>query len=397
MAGRTGKTRVEVKLTRLRAGGVEEIHVWAATQGGCSVCDCATALYGAIARELPSPATLCIVAERAFGRLPEKRAVLSARADALRDAGLDPDVPVTYFQCAPIAGASPAGVEMTLVRAAKGVSVTPVLDPSTGSGPGDGTRVCGFRVSKGRITRAYLSAMNGLGARTPGSPREQARRMFLRAKAALESGGLSYRNVVCTRIYVKRLLDWYGDFNAVRNRFFREEGIGCKPFSVPTSTGIQGRMSGACECAMDVFALSRGRTTRSPFERLSNPLQNEATAYGSSFARAARVALGGGSLVILAGTASIDESGRSVHVGDAAKQARRTMENFEAIARSGGARMRDLYEAVWYCKDPSHAAGVRREMRRRGWPRAPFIFVVADVCRDDLLVEIDGAALLSGK
>jgi enamine deaminase RidA (YjgF/YER057c/UK114 family) len=131
--------------------------------------------------------------------------------------------------------------------------------------------------------------------------------------------------------------------------------------------------------------------------KLRNPLQSEATDYGSSFARGARLDLSGARHVFISGTASIDECGRSVHPGDARAQARRTMENFEAIARAGGARLSDLYQAVWYCKRPSYARAVRAEMRRRGWPDFPYVFVRADVCRPELLVEIDGAAVIRSR
>ena len=34
-------------------------------------------------------------------------------------------------------------------------------------------------------------------------------------------------------------------------------------------------------------------------------------------------------------------------------------------------------------------------MKERGWPDLPYVIVVADVCRRDLLVEVDGTALVT--
>ena len=61
----------------------------------------------------------------------------------------------------------------------------------------------------------------------------------------------------------------------------------------------------------------------------------------------------------------------------------------------GGATPADLVRAVIYCKDSAYAPVFRDQMRRRNWPELPFVVVHADVCRDDLLVEIEGTALAS--
>ncbi len=387
MRPKSPKPQVEIKVTRLTLAGVEEFRVWASARGGAGSLAQSAAVYRAVAGSVESPESLRIVGERVFGRLRDKPQVLGARSAELVAAGIDPSGPVTYLECAPVSGASPAGIEMTLVRESKGVRILPIREARG---------IAGFKVSKGLVARAYLSTMHGVGRSSPGTAEAQAKRMFARALKALRSAGMGYANVACTRIYVRRLLDWYNSFNAVRTPFYRRAGIiGRKGFSIPTSTGIQGKLSDECECVMDVFAVSKGPLRRSPFNRLRNPLQNEATAYGSAFARGARVDFRGGALVYLAGTASIDETGQSVHVGDPVMQARRAVENFEAIAKAGGARIADLCEAVWYCKSASYERVLRREMKRAGWPDLPWIFVKGDVCRHDLLVEIDGAAAVS--
>ena len=71
------------------------------------------------------------------------------------------------------------------------------------------------------------------------------------------------------------------------------------------------------------------------------------------------------------------------------------MQNFEAILRAGGGELTDLYHAVWYLKAPAYADIIADEMRRSNWPDFPFIIVKADVCRADLLVEIDAAAVIT--
>ena len=100
----------------------------------------------------------------------------------------------------PIEGDALAGTQLVLVRTAEGVDVEPVcLDGAT----------CGYLVTSPDVRRLYLSAIHGVVAGdAPGSPEEQARCMFERARDLIVDAGLSYGNVVCTRIYLRRILDW---------------------------------------------------------------------------------------------------------------------------------------------------------------------------------------------
>ena len=56
---------------------------------------------------------------------------------------------------------------------------------------------------------------------------------------------------------------------------------------------------------------------------------NEAYAYDkpSSFSRGMRIDLGEVTILLISGTASIDEHGKSIHIGDFRAQARRTFRN----------------------------------------------------------------------
>jgi len=371
----------------VRSGKLQEIHVAAAPPVGLKdPASCAKSVYQSIVAKLEEPGSLQIVAERVFGALTDKEAFLGGRAEVLPEAGN----PVSYIEGAPIEGQPRGGVQLTLVRCGdRGVEIEPILE---------GKDVRGYTVTTGRVRRVFLSSMHGLKSGSPPpSATEQAQSMFRRTDKLLNAAGLAYQNVTCTRIYIRRLLEWYDEFNGVRTPFYRKVGVmdSQGPFTVPSSTGIQGKMSDECECVMDVTAVSTGDETRSPFVTLHNPLQNEATAYGSSFARGSRVQLRGVHYIIVSGTASINEEGKSIHVGDAQGQTRRTMDNFESILRVGGGQLSDLCRVVWFCKDPSHASVVREEMRRRGWPDFPYVMAHADVCRKDLLVEVDGMALLT--
>ncbi|HUU43114.1 MAG TPA: RidA family protein [Planctomycetota bacterium] len=391
MAAPTPKNSPDASLSTvtLTHGAFEEIHVSATPDDASADAAAQTrALYDAVLAKLEDPSTLHLVSERVFGALAVKETFLAERERVLVESGVDADGPVTCIEGHPVEGLALAGLQMVLVRRARGVEIAPVRR---------GTMTCGFAVQGPGFQRLFLSGMHGVSdSGAPGSPAEQAARMFERTHDVVTRAGFDYGHVVCTRIFLRRILDWYGEFNRVRTPYYAELGLSdpAGPWAIPASTGIQGKISETCEVFMDVWAHRRGAGDARPFTTLHNPLQNEATAYGSSFARAVSVELPGGRSVVVSGTASIDEAGRSVHVGDARGQARRTIANFEAILSTGGARPRDLSHAVWYCKDVAYAPVVRDEMRAAGWPAFPYVLVRADVCRPELLVEIDGTALI---
>jgi len=378
-----------VSVTPVRSGALEEIHVsLVPADAEASPIEQTRAMYTAMLDRILMSGRVRIVAERVFGRLTAKSSFLSTRETLLRSAALATDTPVTYLEGTPVDGGPLAGAQLTLVRTDSDmVRVSPLRE---------GDVVYGFCVTAGDVQRVYLPGMHGLedGGELD-SVHEQARRMFERTNRLLLSAGMRYRQVVCTRIYLKDILDWYDAFNTVRNPFHERVGLVTadgRP-NVPASTGIQGKLSDVCACFMDVTAVADGRPC--PFVKLRNPLQNEATDYGSSFARGVRLDVPGARHVIISGTASIDETGATVHLGNPLEQTRRTMRNFEAILAAGGASVSDLYHAVWYVKAAAYAEIVRDEMTRSNWPAFPFVFVKADVCRGDLLVEIDGAAVLA--
>ncbi len=385
------RSRERVKVTQVRSAELEEIYVTAVPHPAEPDAGVQTrSLYTAVLAQLGDVRSLHIVAERVFGLLTVREEFLAARAETLAGAGLSADTPVTYLQGAPVEGEALAGIHLTLVRTDQDtIQIEPIRE---------GDRTWGVSVRSGAVRRVFLAGVHGL---TPGkvgaSPVEQAQRMFERADNLLRSIGLTYYNVVCTRIYLKRLLEWYDEFNGVRNPFYEKLGLLDRrgPSPVPASTGIQGKISEDCECVMDVQAVSTGAEDKCPFVKLHNPLQDEATDYGSAFARGVRVDLPGVRYVLISGTASIDEEGKTAHANDPLGQVKRTMANFETILSVGGATPADLYHGIWFCKDPSYGEIVREEMRRQAWPAFPFVIAQEDICRHDLLVEIDGSALIT--
>ncbi len=129
---------------------------------------------------------------------------------------------------------------------------------------------------------------------------------------------------------------------------------------------------------------------------------NEAYDYETPvpFTRGMRVELPGYSLILISGTASVDDEGRSIHVGDIKAQSWRTFENIEALLASEGADWHDVVRTTCYLRDMSrdyepfnevrHAFYLDRELEP--FPASTGIQVT--LCREDLLVEIEAMAIV---
>src|SRR4029078_11667549 len=80
---------------------------------------------------------------------------------------------------------------------------------------------------------------------------------------------------------------------------------------------------------------------------------NEAYAYAkpSSFSLSMRIDLNGLTILLISGTASIDENGVSVHIGDFSAQLKRTFENITSLLQSGGCTWPDIVRTTCYLRD----------------------------------------------
>lgn len=229
------------------------------------------------------------------------------------------------------------------------------------------------------------------------SPREQATSAFEALEKALAGAGMDFSNVVRTWIYADRILEWYGDFNAARNAFFASRGVYGR--YVPASTGIGWTNSSGARIVLGAFAAKAKFSGSLEVEALPSPLQCPALEYGSSFSRAAEVRTPGWTRVIVSGTASIKPNSHDVaHVGDVVAQIDCTMNAVSAIYESRGLSLRDVSGALVYLKDESYRANWEAWLLAHPeYPRGHSRAIVADVCRDDWLFEIESDAMRNNK
>ena len=126
---------------------------------------------------------------------------------------------------------------------------------------------------------------------------------------------------------------------------------------------------------------------------------NEAPEYGSAFSRGLRIDLNGVVLLLISGTASVDEGGRTVHVGDLRGQCRRTFRNITRLLESEGATWKDVVRTTCYLRDIDRDYREFNEERTRFYreqgldPLPASTGIEAKLCRPDLLVEIEAMAM----
>jgi enamine deaminase RidA (YjgF/YER057c/UK114 family) len=128
---------------------------------------------------------------------------------------------------------------------------------------------------------------------------------------------------------------------------------------------------------------------------------NEAYAYEkpSSFSRALRLDLGSVVVLLISGTASIDDAGVTVHLGDFRAQLRRTYDNITGLLASEGATWKDIVRTTCYLRDIDRDYAVFNEERTRFFeeqgldPLPASTGIQAILCRPDLLIEIEAIAM----
>jgi enamine deaminase RidA (YjgF/YER057c/UK114 family) len=149
---------------------------------------------------------------------------------------------------------------------------------------------------------------------------------------------------------------------------------------------------------------------RTPVRPVENPRQLSAYRYPAqygprapTFSRAALAELGAGTVgLFVSGTASI-VGHRSLHVGDVTAQTVETVQNLRALLAEAGARCTApltlaALSAVVYLRRPDDLPAVRAALAgalgREALERT--LFLRADICRAELLVEIEGHLVLAG-
>ena len=192
-------------------------------------------------------------------------------------------------------------------------------------------------------------------------------------------------------------LERYRQFNIGRQEAFTAAGRAATG-NVPAASAL-GFAAGPL-----TIAFMAGAQPATPIE---NPRQISAYAYPAdygprspTFSRAVLAYPAGQELLFISGTASI-VGHRTLHAGDVLAQCRETLANIRAVVDCANGQCRgtpfslaDLDYRV-YLRDPADHARIAAELAQTLAGARQVVCLQADVCRSDLLIEIEAQALRS--
>lgn len=184
----------------------------------------------------------------------------------------------------------------------------------------------------------------------------------------------------------------YRRFNSARKTAFLDSGRATVD-SVPAACAL-GSPAGS---PISIYFLAGRR----PPTMIENPRQTSAYHYPSQygrhspiFSRACVLSESAGTNLFVSGTASI-VGHRTIHQGDVAAQTRETLANIGALVQEvnrvvGAPRYSlDALKFKVYVRRPPDLEAIEETLSRSLRPSASVVYLRADVCREDLLVEIE--------
>jgi len=226
----------------------------------------------------------------------------------------------------------------------------------------------------------------------------------------LTKAGFPVKSIVRQWNYIENILgsekseQRYQIFNNIRSRFYSDHFISK---GYPSATGIGMDYGGVI---IQFIAVRPGKFKTLP---LKNPLQTDAHEYSDKvldemqysarstpkFERARYLEIFDRKLIFISGTASI-RGEKTVSDNDPAEQAEVTIQNIqklyssEALEQTGKKDLRPVYgHARVYIKNRDDYKKIKKIFRSH-YGNLPAVYLVADICREKLLVEIEGQVIL---
>ena len=361
------------EIRSVKSALVNEIYISATPGQAASLQDHTREIFSGI-RDILRSKKAHILQERVFSTQAATETVRQGRSEAYGD--LDDGVAPSFLVAAEGSAGPIAGVQVHAISTENKPEVVS-LD-QTGCG-----RIL-------RTPGCALLTLSGISAPQASTNTEQAQVMLEMGESVLKQFGADFLSVPRTWMWLKDILSWYNDFNKVRSDFFTERGLigaGTRQ-SMPASTGIGLGPDNGAHCAMDLVAILEPADSTQYLQVTGK--QHCALNYGSAFSRASKATTPAGQTVYVSGTASIDTDGTTTNIDDAAGQINATIENVRAVLTEMQTDEKDLVQVIAYCKTTEVEQVFNSIKGNLDWP---WITVICDICRPDLLFEIEAAAM----
>lgn len=227
---------------------------------------------------------------------------------------------------------------------------------------------------------------------TEGDSAQQTRTLLEQYEAVLKDFGATLAdNCLRTWFYVRDVDTQYAGMVKARRENFIEQGLTQQTHYI-ASTGIGGLPADTRAIVqLGTYALT-GIDPRQQRYLYAKTHLNSTYEYGVTFERGTRLDFGDRRHVLISGTASINNKGEVVHVGDIVKQTKRMWENVEALLAEAETTFDDVAQIIVYLRDISDYETVR-QMFERKFPSTPYVITLAPVCRPTWLIEMECVAI----
>lgn len=231
---------------------------------------------------------------------------------------------------------------------------------------------------------------------TEGDSAQQTETILREYEQMLQKFGATLAdNCIRTWFFVRDVDTQYAGLVRARRENFVEQGLTPETHYI-ASTGIGG---GPAETKaliqLGTYALTGFEPSQQRYLYAKTHL-NPTYEYGVTFERGTRMEYGDRNHIFISGTASINNKGEVVHVGDIRQQTQRMWENVEMLLREGGMDFSNVMHLVVYLRDTGDYAVVS-EMFRERFPDIPTVITLAPVCRPTWLIEMECVAVKENK
>ncbi|MCF8378041.1 MAG: hypothetical protein K9H49_00600 [Bacteroidales bacterium] len=239
-------------------------------------------------------------------------------------------------------------------------------------------------------------------------------KVFSAMEEILQNEGLSFNNIVRQWNYIENILNEIKQNNSIKQHYqifndIRSKYYGKVDFinGYPAATGI-GTLAGGVTVS---FYAHHENDDIQEFQ-IDNPLQQPAFKYPSEvlvgessvefcekttpkFVRAKHIRSGDTEMTFVSGTASIRHE-KTVALNDMQEQTKVTIENIqrlisqENLEQSGipGAKIEKISYYRAYVKNAANLNEIIQKCEEL-LPGIPYLFLISDICRSDLLIEIE--------
>lgn len=198
-------------------------------------------------------------------------------------------------------------------------------------------------------------------------------------------------NCIRTWFFVRDVDTQYAGMVKARRENFKEQGLTPETHYI-ASTGIGGLPADAhAIIQLGTYAMTGLESGQQKYLYAPSHL-NPTYEYGVTFERGTSIEYGDRKHVYISGTASINNKGEVMHVGNIEKQTLRMWENVETLLAEAGTTYDDVMQIVVYLRDIADYAMVS-DMFKKKFPDTPYIITLAPVCRPTWLIEMECVAV----